>query len=503
MYLNSTYTINIFIAHDIADQAKFEEIREHLRGLDERNPAYKIHKIGVDGTGLTTDRLAEIQELVAVADLILLLMSDNSILSTLFASEPIKGTLLQHKNKRSIVVPIILNTCWWEDTIFSNLEVMPRGGLPIYDSTNVKTQLFEQLIEDLDTKLVEIERRKKDLEEQFDQTIREAESIFSVWQKKPEILRSALPLFRQAKSYWREGFSPDIEQIESKISICLREIDFKHYAKAAQEAYEQGDYQKAYFNCKDALNLRNDAIVGKLYEEVSNYLEQEQFNRDKAPFETVLKQAQRYFLDLDWAKAQQYFELALEKHQENFKPSVTAIGHKIRICKREFILEDAVRQSQEYYHSQQYQRMATVLMDSIREVNHESFHQIDYALQLIDYLAHVEAYRDHRTDKWGFKNLETGNVIIAPKYTAAYNFSENLAGAKKWDKWGFIDIEGNEIIPFRYDYVSSFQNGIAQVILKDQTWCINHKGEEVPADIIIKEVPVEPNKLNEEKKPKG
>lgn len=497
MYLNSTYTINIFIAYDIADQSKFEEIRSHLKVLDQRNPAYRINKIGVEGTGLTPTRLEEIQELVSVADLILLLMSDHSILSTLFTADPIKNSLLQHKTGRSIVVPIILNTCWWEDTIFADLEVMPRGGLPIYDSTNVKNQLFEQLIDDLDTKLVAIEQRKKDLEEQFNHIVTEAEFIFSDWQKNPEILRSALPLFRQAKQYWREGFSPDIRQIESKINICLREIDFKHYAKAAKEAYKEGDYQKCYFNCKDALTLRNDAVIGKLYAEVALYLEQEQFNREKAPFDTVLKEAQHYFLELNWAKAKEYFELALEKHQENFLPTATAIQHKIRICEREFVLEDAIGQAQKYYHSQQYQRMANVLMQSIKEVNQESFSQIDYALKLIDYLTNVEAYRDHRTDKWGFKNIETGNVIIAPKYTAAYNFSENLAGAKKWDKWGFIDIEGNEIIPFQYDYVSSFQNGIAQVILKDQTWCINHKGEEVPADVIIKEVPIEPHQLED------
>lgn len=491
-HLKATYTINIFIAHHAKDQVKFEELREHLNELDIKNPAYKINKIGVDGTGLDANKLEEIQEMVAVSDLILLLMSDNSILSPLFGSDPIKNTLQQHKNGRSIVVPIILNTCWWEDTIFARLDVLPRGGLPIYDSANVKNQLFEQLIDDLDTKLLEIERRKHALEDLFDETIAQANTIFDEWQKQPETLRAALPLFKQAKQYWRQGFLPSVRQIEAKIAICLREIDFKHYANAAQEAYQQGDYQTCYFNCKDALQLRNDALILKLYNRVSEYLEEERFLKEKAPFETLLKKAQGHFLELDWQTAQYYFELAIEKHQPNFIPTLATIQHKIKICKREYIVENALEEAERLKGSQQYQRMANVLLESIKEVNQEAFDQIDYAVRLIDNLTNVEAYRDHRLDKWGFKNLITGHVIIAPKYTAAYNFSENLAGAKKWDKWGFIDIEGNEIIKFQYDYVSSFQNGIAQVILKDKTWCINHEGKEVPADIIIKEVPIDP-----------
>ena len=90
-----------------------------------------------------------------------------------------------------------------------------------------------------------------------------------------------------------------------------------------------------------------------------------------------------------------------------------------------------------------------------------------------------------------FRRKYPSIFFIAPKYTAAYNFSENLAGVKKWEKWGFIDIEGNEVIPFIYSYVSHFQSGIAQVIIENETYCINHKGERVDADIIEVEVPID------------
>jgi len=494
MYIKATYTLNIFIAYHPADQEQFEELREHLRDLNERNKGYLINKVWSDGSDLSEEGRATIRELTEAADLVLLLMSDNSILSPFFLSEELKYTLEQHEKERSIVVPIILNTCWWEDTAYKDLPVLPRAGLPIYDSANVKNQLFDQVIDELDKKLMKVRKRKQTLEENFDAKIEAAEAIFKHWQKKPESLRAALPLYQQAKAYWREGFAPDKQIIEARIGICHREIDFNHYAKAAYEAYQNDDYQTCYFNCKDALDLRSDARIYKLYKEVADYLEKEKLEKKKAPYEKYLKRAQKLFLALEWKKAEEAFALAIEHHQEAFEPSLKVLEHKVEICHREYVLESSLNEADRLYGIQNYQRMAEVLLKGIEEINHTPFYKIDYALKLVGYLENVTAFRDHRTDKWGFKDTGTDNVIIAPKYTAAYNFTENLAGVKKWDKWGFIDIEGNEIIPFQYDYVSSFQNGIAQVIVDNDTWCINHKGEQVAADIIIKEVPIDPDK---------
>lgn len=487
MILNATYTINIFIAYHEADQKKLDELRLHLAELNEKNKGYLINKIAVDNTKVNWEST---KELLAGADLILLLMSSHSVLSPLFVSDALRQTLVQHEEKDSIVVPIILNTCWWEDTVFKKLDVLPKAGLPIYDSTDVKNELYDQVIDGLGTKLIKIKEYKKELENLFAQKVISANNIFKKWQEKPETLRSALSLFQDAKKYWRDGFSPDKKQIEAYIDICFREIDFNHYAKAAHEAYRAGDLQTCYFNCKDALGLRNDAVVRKLFKELSEQIDATKLAKTKEPFERYLKKAQAYFLTLEWKKAQVNFKLAVEKHQKEFSPTIQVIEHKIEICEREFILANSFDKAQKMYASQQYQRMADVLMTGIREINNKALGRIEYALKLIADLNIAEAYRDHQLNKWGFRNKTNGQVIIAPKYIAAYNFTENLAGVKKWDKWGFIDVEGNEIIPFHYDYVTSFQNGIAQVILKNETWCINHKAERVAADIIMKEVPI-------------
>lgn len=491
MHLKATYTLNIFIAYHPLDQAQFEEVLKHLMDIDEKNKGYIVNKVWYDGTDLSEAGRAVIRELTEAADLVLLLMSDNSILSPYFISKELQETLKQHDNEQSIVVPIILNTCWWEDTVFKNLDVLPRAGLPIYDSSNIKNELFDQVVEELDRKLEKVRQKKAELEDVFKLKIGEAEHIFKNWQQMPKKLRGALPLYEEALVYWREGFAPDKKIIEARIDICHREIDFRHYAKAAHEAFKINDLQTCFFNCKDALDLRDDAIIRKLYNSVKRKLDEKSFLKKREPFDRHLNKGHEYFLSLQWEKAQTEYSLALEHYQDNFSPSRPVIEHKIEICKREYTLEHSLKEAQRLYSIQNYQRMADTLLAAVQSINHEALYRVDHAMKLIENLQNVEPYRDESSDKWGYLNGKDKSIIIAPKYTAAYHFSENLAGVKKWDKWGFIDIEGNEIIPFLYSYVSHFQNGIAQVILNQESFCINHRGQRIAADIIEIEVPID------------
>ena len=55
------------------------------------------------------------------------------------------------------------------------------------------------------------------------------------------------------------------------------------------------------------------------------------------------------------------------------------------------------------------------------------------------------------------------NRLIPWAYDKVCDFSEGLAGIMKEGKWGFIDKAGREIIPCRYDRVRSFQEGFAAV----------------------------------------
>lgn len=73
--------------------------------------------------------------------------------------------------------------------------------------------------------------------------------------------------------------------------------------------------------------------------------------------------------------------------------------------------------------------------------------------------------------------INTAGEQICSLYDKIRCFSEGYAGVKLNDKWGYINIHGEEIIPIIYDEVDEFENGIAQVWLNRTFLYINNKGE--------------------------
>lgn len=64
--------------------------------------------------------------------------------------------------------------------------------------------------------------------------------------------------------------------------------------------------------------------------------------------------------------------------------------------------------------------------------------------------------------KYGFIN-DSGEVVIKPVYDKVKDFSEGLAAAKLWWKWGYIDTEDKNYLPFEYAEAGDFQDGVAKV----------------------------------------
>lgn len=80
-----------------------------------------------------------------------------------------------------------------------------------------------------------------------------------------------------------------------------------------------------------------------------------------------------------------------------------------------------------------------------------------------------------KAGKWGFINLD-GKEVIAPQYQALdgnfagnYGFSQGLIGVYNGKKWGFISKTGKVAVPFIYDEIRPFSEGLAGV-LKNGKW---------------------------------
>lgn len=64
--------------------------------------------------------------------------------------------------------------------------------------------------------------------------------------------------------------------------------------------------------------------------------------------------------------------------------------------------------------------------------------------------------------KWGFINQD-GELVIPYKYHYVRSFQDGLAMVKLYGKWGYIDWFGNELIPIVFDEVTHFQDSHAFV----------------------------------------
>ena len=67
-------------------------------------------------------------------------------------------------------------------------------------------------------------------------------------------------------------------------------------------------------------------------------------------------------------------------------------------------------------------------------------------------------------DKWTILNTK-GELATQAEFPHPVLFSEGLGAARHCDsgKWGYVDTDGNVVIPFEYDYAFPFKNGFARV----------------------------------------
>ena len=82
-------------------------------------------------------------------------------------------------------------------------------------------------------------------------------------------------------------------------------------------------------------------------------------------------------------------------------------------------------------------------------------------------------------DKYGFIDRIGKEIILLMKYDIAGSSSEGFARVALNGKYGFIDCTGKEIIPLKYDDASDFFQGLARVKLNGRHGFIDCTGKEI------------------------
>jgi hypothetical protein len=120
--------VDIFIAYSHEDIALKNELKKFLRPLlrEERISLWDDFDIEA---GEEWD--AKIKERLYGADVVLLLVSSDSLASDYFYGKEVDVSLKRHKKGEAIVAPIILRHCDWINTPIGELEAIPEKGRPV------------------------------------------------------------------------------------------------------------------------------------------------------------------------------------------------------------------------------------------------------------------------------------------------------------------------------------------------------------------------------------
>lgn len=157
------HPIKIFIAYARLDAAYLQQLRKYLHPL-ERKKTIQVWYDGEIAPGEPWEQ--RIKDKLQSAQIILLLVSANSLYSEYFYDKEMKKALERHEKKEAIVIPIILDDCMWKYTELGDLQALPQDGIPIEDwirSSKAYKNVAEGVLEQvklLKAKEEELKRQK-------------------------------------------------------------------------------------------------------------------------------------------------------------------------------------------------------------------------------------------------------------------------------------------------------------------------------------------------------
>ncbi len=123
----------IFFSYSKNDRKYLDQLKKHLTPL-KRNGKIK----GWDDHDILPGEEwdEKIKTELAQADIIILMVSVESIATDYICDVEIKQAIERHEKGDAVVIPVILDFCIWKDMPFAKLNVLPLKGKPITDHDN-------------------------------------------------------------------------------------------------------------------------------------------------------------------------------------------------------------------------------------------------------------------------------------------------------------------------------------------------------------------------------
>jgi hypothetical protein len=149
---NQAKPISLFYSYSHKDEELRDRLEEHLGGLRRRRLIADWH-----------DRRSELKDAIdehlATADIILLLISSSFINSDYRYNEEMTKALERHAKGEARVIPVLLKPCYWQASPFARLQIVPRDAKPI-TSWPDPDQAFVEVVQAIHRAVDEIRLRR-------------------------------------------------------------------------------------------------------------------------------------------------------------------------------------------------------------------------------------------------------------------------------------------------------------------------------------------------------
>ncbi|MFK7903826.1 MAG: SUMF1/EgtB/PvdO family nonheme iron enzyme [Chitinophagales bacterium] len=358
---NQSTAVKIFIAYSRLDEAYLKELKKYLRSLS-RKKNVQIWYDGeiVPGTQWETQINQKLQE----ANIILLLISANSLHSDYFHGKEMLKALERHEKGEAMVIPIILSYCTWTmEEELNALQALPKDGKPIsawmdkseaYTNIALEVNRSVGLIREIEKKKqqeqIRLEAEKKGIEK-FQNLLELANTQFQIedWQAAKSSYKEAAKhkntsLIQERIAAIDQTLKDTQEQarLEAEKKVALqKESDYQELLQLANTQFQKQErvaakksYQKA-AKYKDTPQIQEriaaiDQALKDIQKQARLEAEKQATLQKDEEYQTLLQLANTQYQTEEWKAAKSSYEKAAKyKSTPQIKKRITLVSRKL------------------------------------------------------------------------------------------------------------------------------------------------------------------------------
>ena len=157
MQTESQAVVSIFVSYAPEDQTLEEELKEHLRPLEEDGHIFLWENTQ---SSTPTTRAHGVNQHLNTAEIILLLISPDFLATDYYYDVELKRALERHEHGEARVIPIIVRPVHWQEGPLGYLQALPKKAQPVTVWSDRK-EAWRDVVESLSHVVDETRERPK------------------------------------------------------------------------------------------------------------------------------------------------------------------------------------------------------------------------------------------------------------------------------------------------------------------------------------------------------